>query len=128
MATATPMNLKPAPPGSTPSATDLLDESYAVSGIGIALVPFLGAIPGFLPGILLAVLLGAVVLIPILVVSAAIGAVVGLLLLMARIVSRGVSVVTGARVERDRPQPAPRRAALRISRQAEHQVARGGSC
>ena len=52
---------KPAPPRSTPSATELLDAlTYAASGIGIAFFSFLAAIPGLLPVVALTAVAAAV--------------------------------------------------------------------
>ena len=111
---ATTVNPKQSPAAANPSPTELLhDLTSGIAGIGLVFVSFLGAIPGLLPGVLLAVLLGAVVVVPMLVVGVAIGAAYGLLVLVARVGSRGLSVVTRARVARDRPRPAPVRAVLR---------------
>jgi hypothetical protein len=89
-------------PKETAQSEGFADEmADAVGGIGLFTVSLFGAVPGFLPAVALTILAGAIVVIPVLIVGGAVGLAFGLLLVLARLVSRGVTLVGGAREESD---------------------------
>lgn len=82
-----------------PDATELFEElGDAAGGVGLAVVSYLGAIPGFLPMVALTVAALAILAIPMLVV----GALIGVPLLIARIAARAISAVIATRPDAGR--------------------------
>jgi hypothetical protein len=90
--------IRKAPPPSEGFADEMSD---AAGGIGLFTISLFGAVPGFLPTVALTIFAGALVVIPVLIVGGAAALAFGLLLVLARLVSRGVTLAGRGHDESD---------------------------